>query len=76
MRWRFYPNTGAQTLNFEVRNGSIVDLETESTWTVEGLVASGPLAGERLEPVAEAYVAFSFAWAAFHPTTELWAAGN
>ena len=70
----FYPNAGAQALNFEVRVGSIIDLETESTWTAEGLGASGPLAGTQLEPVAEAYVAFWFAWAAFHPTTQLWEA--
>ena len=70
----FYPNAGARALNFEIRDGSIVDLETESTWTVGGLGASGPLAGARLDPVAEAHVAFWFTWAAFHPTTQLWEA--
>jgi hypothetical protein len=50
----------------------IVDGRTGSTWTVNGEAVEGPLAGHRLEPVAEAYVAFWFAWAAFHPDTELW----
>jgi len=37
---------------------------------------SGPLRGQRLEPVAEAYVAFWFAWAAFHRQTTLWTNGG
>ena len=52
----------------------IFDLETGSTWTLEGLAVDGPLLGTQLEPVAEAFVAFWFAWAAFHPGTQLWKA--
>ncbi len=59
-------------LTFQVRGGRIVDVETRSEWRVDGLAIAGPLAGARLEPVAEAYVAFWFAWAAFHPETRVW----
>ena len=59
-------------LTFRVRGDHIVDVETGSRWRVDGLALAGPLAGNRLEPVAEAYVAFWFAWAAFHPQTRVW----
>ena len=70
----FYPTAGSRGLSFETSNATIVDLETGSTWTIEGLAVDGPLVGTQLEPVAEAYVAFWFAWAAFHPTTQIWVA--
>jgi len=56
-----------------VRNGQIIDTETESVWQVDGLAVGGPLAGSRLTPIDEAYVSFWFAWAAFQPQTEIWA---
>ena len=59
-------------LTFKVRDGRILDNETQSAWRLDGLATAGPLAGARLEPVAEAYVAFWFAWAAFHLETRLW----
>jgi hypothetical protein len=40
-------------------------------WGVHGVAVEGPLAGRQIEPVPEAYVAFWFAWAAFHPETLL-----
>ncbi|MEX2470935.1 MAG: DUF3179 domain-containing protein [Gemmatimonadota bacterium] len=58
-----------QTLGFEVEAGRVVDRETGSTWRVDGLAVAGPLEGRRLAPIAEAYVAYWFAWAAFHPDT-------
>ena len=36
-----------------------------------GEAISGSLVGSVLEPVADAYVAFWFAWATFHPNTGL-----
>jgi len=68
----YRPIHDAQPLTFEARDGRLLDLETGSEWRLDGLAVSGPLAGERLEPVAEAYVAFWFAWAAFQPQTRLW----
>lgn len=59
-------------LSFSVVDGEIVDQETGSVWAVDGVAQSGPLAGEALEGVAEAYVAFWFAWAAFNPDAALW----
>lgn len=61
-------------LTFQAVEGEIRDNGTLSVWNVEGLAVSGPLAGTRLDPVPEAYVAFWFAWAAFHPETDLWEA--
>lgn len=58
---------------FSVENGTIVDDETGSTWTIEGRAVAGPRAGRRPSgPVEEAYVAFWFAWAAFQPETTIW----
>lgn len=70
----YRPVIDGQALTFEVRDDSLVDVETGSTWRVDGQATAGPLAGRRLEPVAEAFVAFWFAWAAFYPETELWTA--
>ena len=50
----------------------IVDTATETSWSITGEGRDGELAGLRLTPVAEAYVAFWGAWAAFHPETRLW----
>ncbi len=59
-------------LTFRAEEDRIYDAETQSQWRVDGLAISGSLAGKRLEPVAEAYVAFWFAWAVFHPETRIW----
>lgn len=68
----YEPRADGRELGFEVRDGSIVDLETGSTWRYDGFAVEGPLAGTRLEPVEEAYVSFWFAWAIFQPETEIW----
>ena len=68
----FRPFNGGQRLTFAERDGQIVDEETGSTWRVDGRATDGPLAGTQLEPVADAYVAFWFAWATFQPETRLW----
>ena len=61
-----------ERLSFRVSGGSIVDDQTGSTWSVTGVALSGSLESLRLEPIAEAYVAYWFAWSAFHPTTSIW----
>ena len=48
------------------------DVETGSLGRVDGRASEGPLAGRHLEPIADAYVAFWFAWAAFQPETVVW----
>ncbi len=59
-------------LEIEVSNGAFVDAKTDSEFRLDGRAIAGTLAGTRLEPVAEAYVAFWFAWALFQPDTEIW----
>lgn len=68
----FRPSADGRDLDFEVRGLDIVDVQTGSRWSVDGRALDGPLAGQRLAPVAEAYVAFWFAWAAFQPSTTIW----
>ncbi len=46
--------------------------EGGTTWNLEGRAIAGPLQGERLVPVEGAFVAFWFAWSAFHPLTRIW----
>lgn len=58
--------------SFSVQNGRIVDDATGSVWSVEGRAREGERAGEQLQQVDTAYVAFWFAWAAFQPDTAIW----
>jgi hypothetical protein len=58
-------------LDFEHRNGTMVDSQTGSVWDFEGTAVDGDLKGERLTrlPFDEG---FWFEWIAFHPETELY----
>jgi len=49
-----------------------VDGNTGSVFLESGMAVSGPLEGEVLEPISEAYVAFWGAWAAFFPDAVVW----
>ncbi len=68
----FRPQVDGQHLTFEVTNGAFVDAETGSQWSIDGEALSGPLAGSTLPIVADAYVSFWFAFAAFFPNADLW----
>ena len=57
-------------LEFEARDGAIVDLGTGSRWNVLGAAVEGPLAGARLEPVNSGSH-FWFAWSVFKPHTRV-----
>ena len=70
----YYRVLDGETLDFRAESGQIRDAQTESVWRIDGVAISGPLAGKQLEPVAEAYVSYWFAWAAFHPNATLWSA--
>ena len=59
-------------LSFRAEGRRILDEQTSSVWTVDGLAVEGPLSGRRLDAIPEAHVAYWFAWAAFHPETDLW----
>ncbi len=67
----YYRVLDGDTLDFRKEGFEIRDSQTESVWRIDGVAVSGPLAGRRLEPVAEAYVSYWFAWAAFHPNATL-----
>ncbi len=57
-----------QTLSFELRGDAIVDVETETVWSAEGVGLEGPLQGTSLQR-ASAFNVMWFAWYAFHPDT-------
>ena len=65
------PVAGGRNLTFRVEADAIVDNETGSQWSAVGQALAGPLEGEQLAMIPEAYVAFWTPWAAFHPGTEL-----
>lgn len=68
----YRPQIDGQPLTFEVQNGEFRDLETGSTWRVDGVALTGALAGKTLEPIADSFVAFWFAWSTFERGTRLW----
>ncbi len=68
----YRPVAGGQDLTFEVSGGTFVDLETGSRWDLEGKAVSGPLAGQRIEMIPEAYVSFWFAFSTFFENADLW----
>ena len=58
-------------LEFEARDGRIVDTSTGSSWNLLGESTAGPLQGKRLRPL-NGGVHFAFAWLAFRPDSEIW----
>lgn len=63
-----------RTLTFDAEDGPfpfrLRDRETGTTWDLTGLAVAGELAGLRLDPIPT-YSAMWFAWASFHPGTEI-----
>ena len=72
----YHTQVGDEALTFQVGENGIEDMETGTLWSVDGRAISGALAGARLEPVGEAFVAFWGAWHAFYPDTHLWGPGK
>jgi hypothetical protein len=70
----FEATLDGQVLEFELEEGRYVDVQTGSEWTLDGRAISGGFEGQELVQVADAYVSFWFAWAAFVPSTGLWLA--
>ena len=70
----YRPEHDGAALTFAARDGRIVDTATGSVWRVDGRAVDGPLSGATLSPVAEAHIAFRFAWVDFHPQTRFWPA--
>jgi len=55
---------------------ALKDRNTNSRWNVFGHAVSGPLAGKQLSQRSDGIIAFWFAWAAFHPSPEIYVAGT
>jgi thiol-disulfide isomerase/thioredoxin len=53
-------------------SGAIIDQQTQSTWSAEGVAMSGPLQGERLTRL-EGHVVEWHVWAAYNPGTDIFA---
>ena len=49
-------------------NDLLMDQNTHSTWSADGVCIEGPLKGERLKPV-QSYQEFWHSWSTFHPNT-------
>lgn len=64
-----FASSGSFSVNEEE---DFVDEKTGSVWTLDGRAIDGPRTGERLSPVATAYVALWSAWSDFHPDTDVW----
>ncbi len=62
-----------RVLHFEQNQGRLADRETGSAWDLFGRATAGPLKGTRLTPMGSG-VHFAFAWLAFNPATEIYAA--
>ena len=60
-----------QTLSFRSAGGGIEDIQTKSSWNLLGVAVSGPLAGQRLQPLPGG-VHFAFAWLAFKPDSVIY----
>jgi hypothetical protein len=58
-------------LTFALEGAKVVDEQTGSRWSFDGLALEGELAGERLVEIIPVK-GYWFAWVAFHPETSLW----
>jgi hypothetical protein len=70
----FDRRAGGQTLTFAVTGSApftMVDAETGSEWDAKGVAIAGPMSGQRLAPIADAFVAFWFAWSIYYPDIEV-----
>jgi hypothetical protein len=68
----FSPVVEGRALSFEAIAVGFRDRETGSTWNLLGHAVKGPLVGRRLTPIPHVD-AFWFAWAAFNPSTSVYA---
>ena len=57
-------------LTFRIDGDGLADLETGSRWNILGRAVSGELQGATLQAMKHSNE-FWFAWAVFHPDTEL-----
>lgn len=67
----FSPVVDGEKLEFEFRDGTVIDRKTESTWNISGKATSGPMEGKKLE-TKQFGDYFAFAWLVFYPDTEIY----
>lgn len=67
----FLRTVNGQTLTFTLEEGSIIDNQTRSRWSVSGKAIKGLLEGHQLEPLIFGDY-FAFAWLVFWPETEIY----
>ena len=67
----FRAESDGRPLTFELRDDRFVDKETGSEWSLTGEAVSGPLAGQRLEPLP-ARTTFWFAYVAAFPEADIY----
>ena len=60
-----------QVLDFEFKDGKIIDTQTNSEWNYDGIAVSGSLEGSQLSRMPFS-PGFWFEWVAFHPDTEIY----
>jgi Protein of unknown function (DUF3179) len=67
----FNRSINGSTLNFEktANADSLTDINTQSTWSLQGACTNGALKGQRLQAV-QAYQEFWHSWSTFHPATK------
>ena len=71
----FHAEWQGQALTFEASGpGAWTDLETGSTWRIDGRATAGPLVGAQMDIRVDAYVLFWFAWRHFQPDGEVFIA--
>ena len=54
-----------------VANRTVQDAETGSTWNELGVAIDGPLVGEQLTHIGDAFMAYWFAWSVYYPDLRL-----
>lgn len=71
----FDRTVNGQVLTFDVTDSTellLTDHETETQWNWKGEAQAGPLEGERLQPLEDAYPLFWFAWSVYYPDTRVY----
>ena len=67
----FDSNIDGKSLEFEVKEDKITDIQTGSVWNIEGVAVSGELKDSKLKRITYD-PGFWFEWVAFHPETDLY----
>jgi len=74
------PEIDGKTLTFEAQKGDdksvkIVDKETGSQWSVEGVAVAGPMAGKKLTRL-DCHLSQWYGWSAYFPETSIYGSND